>query len=678
MRRNLIIAAPLVAAIFLAACAGTESVRTSPSPQATVVAEIAGAPITLDEFEERYSRSATGRSASGQDAHDDYVDFLERYVDFRLKVLAGKEAGLHEVPEVATEIETYRNNFARPYLLEQEVIEPLVREVYERQQKIVRASHILIRVDEAAIAADTLQAHGKLVAIADSIREGADFGEMARRHSEDPSARRPADQPGSGGDLGFFSTGQMVEPFETFAFTTEVGELSPVFRTNFGYHVLYVQERRPNPAPIRVSHLMIEPGAHNDPSQSAEELAISIRDRARAGEDFSELAQEYSHDTSTAARGGDLGFIEFTSRIVPSFIEGAFALDEVGQVSDIVETPFGLHLIKLTDRQERPTLEQAYPELKQRVARMPRAREAEDELARRIRAELGESVDVAPALAAIEDRDAHAAIIFLASDSLDAPASAAIVAELGNEPITVGQLGAFLRANPRYTSGDTQTRLRSAINDLLSERAIERQARGLEATDPTFASLMREFEEGLILFRFMEDSVWTAAARDSAAIESIYNENPDRYRFPDRSRVITVSTTSDSLMQAFTGVFDVADDVASALLTGKEMGLRVDTTYIAERTDSNFDRALDVPHGQRTEPVRDRGRHIVMIHDGIDPARTKTLDEARPEIVSYYQERLEEQIMRQLRNRYGVRLYPERLAGAFSGNDSPLASEASS
>jgi peptidyl-prolyl cis-trans isomerase SurA len=674
MRITLSIAALVAVSLSLAACAGTVRTTTAPSQSQDVVAEIAGTPITLDEFERRYARSAGGRASAADDAQADYIDFLNRYVDFRLKVMAGKEAGLHEVPEVAEEIETYRNNFARPYLLEQEVIEPLVRDVYERQQSIIRARHILIRVDEAASPADTLQAYDKLGAIADSIRAGADFGEMATRYSEDPSARRPAGEPGSGGDLGFFSTGMMVEPFETYAYGTEVGEMSPVFRTNFGYHILQVQDRRETPDPIRVSHLMIDPAGYTDASVPVTEFVETLRQRAIAGEDFAALVEEYSDDMSTRPRGGDLGFIEYTSRIIPSFIEGAFSIENVGDVSEIVETPFGYHIIKLMDRQARPTLEESYADLKQRVARMPRAQEAEQALARSIRADLGESVDLAPALQHVGDRSPQMAIAYLASDTLDSTARQTEVATLGTHSITIGDLGTFLRANPRYTSGDVRHRLNRAIDDLLSERAIELEARNLEHTDAEFAALMREFEDGLILFRFMEDSIWTAAARDSAAIEAIYNENPERFRFPDRSRVITVSARTDSLMQAFTGRFDELGDVAASLEWARDVeGVRVDTTYIAERTESNFDKALDLPHGQRTEPMRERGMRVVMIHDGIDAARTKTLDEARPQIVSMYQDILEQQVMERLRDRFDVRLHPSRLANAFQSQDAELA-----
>lgn len=667
MRTHFIAALACVSALILSACAGSVG-TVDDRPSEVVIAEIAGQPFTLSQFEERYTRSSGGRVNPAGDGINEYEDFLTRYVDFRLKVLAGQEAGLDRLPDLVDEIETYRNNFARPYLLEQEVIEPLVRDVYDRHQSIIRASHILLMADEAAAPADTLAIYNRLTSIADSVRAGADFNELARRHSEDPSAQRPEGQPGSGGELGYFSTGQMVEPFESYAYSTPVGDLSPVFRTSFGYHVLYVQDRRQNPDPIRVAHLMLDPAQLAGSDTPAETLAAELVQRARSGEDFAELAQEYTHDISTQDRGGELGVIEYTSRIVPTFIEAAFAIENVGDVSDVVETPFGLHIIKLLDRQERPTFEEAYPDLKQRVARMPRAREAEAALARRTQVELGYSVDVDAVAAIVEGRPVADAMAYLASDSLTQSERNVIVATLGERSFTAADLSRHLRTSPSQTAGTVRDRVSAALDAMLAERAIEARARGLEQTDREFASLMREFEEGLILFRFMEDSVWTAAAQDSAAIEAIYSADTSRYRFPDRHRVLTVSAASDSLMNAFTTTFDQAATIEAAVEAFRETeGVRIDTTYIAERTESTFDQALEIEAGRRTEPTRDRGRRIVLINAGIDPSRVKTLDEARPEIVSAYQDELELRILERLRRRFEVQTYPERLGDAFAG-----------
>ena len=287
MKRHslLLLTALLTSATLIVGCSGS---RTAAVPAGaddpSVVAVIDGEPLTLDEFETRYARASGGAAVAADDSLEAYRDFLQRYVNFRVKVKAARDAGLDESDEVLSEIRTYRTNLARPYLIEREVLEPLVREVYDRRQETIDASHILIRVGPVPTPADTLAAYEKLVMVLDSVRAGTDFGDLAVRHSEDPSAQREG-RPGYRGRLGFFEAGRMVQEFEDVAYETPVGEVSDIFRTQFGYHILQVNERRENVAPVQVAHIMIVP---------ASPLASGQRGGAR---------QDRRHRFATGARG---------------------------------------------------------------------------------------------------------------------------------------------------------------------------------------------------------------------------------------------------------------------------------------------------------------------------------------------------------------------------------------
>lgn len=653
----------LFLALVAAGCTGTRS-STLPTFQddPDVVAVIDGRPITIAEFERRYAKSVGGAEQAQQDGAADYRDFLDRYIDFRLKVRAGVDAGLPSDPDLSREIEEYRRSYARPYLLEQEVLEPIIREIYDRQQYTLKARHILIQLDETAAPEDTLAAYQQLSAIVDSINAGADFGEMAFRHSQDPSAQRPEGAPGARGDLGYFSAGQMVEPFETFAYETEIGAMSPIFRTQFGYHVLQVQDRVVTPPPIRVAHIMIEPSQIRGSREVARARIDSLLMRIRAGEEFEELARNHSHDINTVPRGGELGVLQFSSRIVEPFKEAAFAIENPGEVSDVVETSFGYHIIKLLDRQAPPEFDEFYQEMKQRVARMPRAQAAERDLAQQIRSDMGARVDTTALLAVAARFERDELVRLVRADSIDAEVMQREVARLGDDAIAFSDLADEIGSGRAGDAADLPALLLAAVDRILDDRAIDAGSRALETRDPEFGELMQEFRDGLILFRFMEDSVWTAASRDTSALQAIYDANPGAYRFPDRTRIISVSASRDSTIKAFTETFDAAG-LAAAFAASE--GLRVDTTYITGPTNSRFDEALELDVNERTEPSRQSGRYTVLVNDGIEPERQKTFDEARPELVSAYQDQLEARILQDLRRRYLVQTYPERLQEAF-------------
>ncbi|MEM6648271.1 MAG: peptidyl-prolyl cis-trans isomerase, partial [Bacteroidota bacterium] len=113
-----------------------------------VLAIVGGNPFTVEDFERQYIRSVGSEEAAADDSMGAYVDFLERYVNFRLKVRAAEALGLRDDATINQEIKTYRQQLARPYLLESEVLEPLMRELYARKQELVNASHIMARLPE--------------------------------------------------------------------------------------------------------------------------------------------------------------------------------------------------------------------------------------------------------------------------------------------------------------------------------------------------------------------------------------------------------------------------------------------------------------------------------------------------------------------------------------------------
>ncbi len=107
-----------------------------------------------------------------------------------------------------------------------------------RQEDSVHASHILIRTPEQADAAAKAKAKAQADDLLAQIKKGADFAELARKFSQDPGSAQ------NGGDLGFFSKGQMVQPFEQAAFNLKPGQLSGVVETPFGFHIIRVSETK--------------------------------------------------------------------------------------------------------------------------------------------------------------------------------------------------------------------------------------------------------------------------------------------------------------------------------------------------------------------------------------------------------------------------------------------------
>lgn len=211
------------------------------------------------------------------------------------------------------------------------------------------ARHLLIQYQGAVRAPSTLirskeQARQLAEKLLGQIQgEGADFDGLIRALSEEPNA------PETGGKVGVFRKGEMVAPFETAAFALEIDEYSSVIETVFGFHII----QRIAIEEVRVSHILVQfAGAANAAGdmkrtkKDARILAEDLRKQAlEPGTDsthFADLARQYSNCPSAKA-GGDLGLFG-RGVMVPTFEEAAFELETYG-ISQVVETPFGFHII---------------------------------------------------------------------------------------------------------------------------------------------------------------------------------------------------------------------------------------------------------------------------------------------------------------------------------------------
>ncbi|PID79702.1 hypothetical protein CSB20_09335 [bacterium DOLZORAL124_64_63] len=204
-------------------------------------------------------------------------------------------------------------------------------------------AHILVQYQGSQRAPETVtrtkeEALALAKEIAQKAKDGQDFAELAKEYSEGPSGPR-------GGDLGVWVQGRMVPEFDEAILGMEIGGISDPVETAFGYHVIM----RKKVEKVAARHILImHEGSMRKPpnvtrtKEEALALAKEIAQKAKDGQDFAELAKEYSEGPS-GPRGGDLG-VWVQGRMVPEFDEAILGM-EIGGISDPVETAFGYHVI---------------------------------------------------------------------------------------------------------------------------------------------------------------------------------------------------------------------------------------------------------------------------------------------------------------------------------------------
>ena len=295
--------------------------------------------ISLEEFKNVFNKNNNNTELTKE-----YLDeYMQLFVNFKLKVKEANELGLDTIAAFVTELEGYKKQLALPYLRNNEFDEDMLTEAYQRMKQDVKASHILIAVDEKATTQQEKEAYDKVLAIRSSILANTiSFAAAAKKNSDDKSALT------NDGNLSYFTAFMMVYDFESAAYSTEIGEISLPIRTKYGYHIIKVTDKREASGEVKVAHIMFKSGQGSDDKKlnEAKDKINKVSELLKNGEKFSDVAERFSEDRSTAVKGGSLPAFG-VGKMVPEFETVAFELKEIGDVSAPFRTEYGWHIITL-------------------------------------------------------------------------------------------------------------------------------------------------------------------------------------------------------------------------------------------------------------------------------------------------------------------------------------------
>ena len=269
-------------------------------------------PVSVSEFEYVYKKN----NAENVNTIDEY---LTLYENFKFKVVEAESRGLDKTETFRQELLGYREQLKRTYLTDMQKFNSFVEEAYQRSLEDIDVSHILFQIPQDATADDTLQAYSRALQAKKRL-ETESFETVAREMSDDVSVSR------NGGRLGYITSMMTIYPFETAVYNMSVGVVSNPIRTQIGYHIIYVHNRRPAVGEIRVKHILksinqrMSESAKNQVKQEVDSLVALLQQ----GFDFEELAKTTSDDKYSAVNGGDLSWFGL-GRMVPEFEMAAFA-----------------------------------------------------------------------------------------------------------------------------------------------------------------------------------------------------------------------------------------------------------------------------------------------------------------------------------------------------------------
>ncbi len=619
-----------------------------------VLFAIEGEPVTLSEFVFIYSKTNQDKADFSEQSIREYLDL---YTKFKLKVRRARDMQLDTAEALQRELEGYRRQLANSYLIDKEVTERLVEETHRHMQQDVDISHIFISCPSSASPADTLEAFKRVSAWMNMLRSGTPFEQLASDSSQDQSARE------NKGHLGYV-TAMLPGGYyalEKAAYSSKPGTLSGPIRSANGYHILRVNGFRPARGEMEVAHLLLrsstDPLEHQRIKARADSLYMALTTGQTSWEAACTL---FSDDKATSEKGGYLGVFGI-NRYQRSFEDAAFTLDQDGAISPPVATGVGWHLIRRIASRPIPPMDQMRRPLTERIKRDPRNEIARRGMIDRIKRE-NNYTDYPEVLATWRARQIDTVFLTYRWKSDPNPPQD-VLASMGPKTVyTVGDFEAYCARSGRermrgsgYPLNDVISQLYQQFTDDVVMQFEESQ---LDQKYPEFKSLIREYEEGILLFDATKQLVWDRANADTIGLQQHFDANlKGTYMWGERAET-TLYNMNTSDPKTIDAVRKMALTKPVEEVRKKFKKKLVDITTVSGLSEKGKNKALgDLwSAGAMTEVRIDAASQtasFLKIEKLVPPA-PKALHEARGYAVADYQDHLEKQWVEELRKSYNV------------------------
>lgn len=286
--------------------------------------------VYLDELSNEFAKSGH-KSPELQELKS----FLPLFLNYKAKIALGRDSGLYEDPSILQEYDQYVTEAAYSFLQERVVKPKLFDEFSERSDWELKVFHVLITPNDST---EFSTIDIRLNKAREDIQKGISLDEVNKRYSSVMRGRK------TGGTLPWITAGTTVKAFEDVVFDLRVGEVSEIFRTQFGFHIAVVLEKRDkNPARL-VNHVYTQ---RKPDSSFVEKINKAYRALADSGRSWDEVVLNYSEDPASVSREGNIGWIDYTINLPEEFLNKVMTLPAPTPYTEPIETQFGYHIFKI-------------------------------------------------------------------------------------------------------------------------------------------------------------------------------------------------------------------------------------------------------------------------------------------------------------------------------------------
>ncbi len=642
-----ILSIALAATVFIFSCKSTENTnnQNSSADNAFVVGTVGEQEITYKELKENVNTNS-------QEAPTLSVmqEFLPTYLDYVAKIQFAEDQGIMDDPELNQELELYGKQASYSYWLENRIKETEFEKYYDRATTEIKSEHLLISVPANASPEDTLEAYNKLIEARNKFLNGTSISELNPEYSSTQNGRS------MGGDLPWFSIGTTVKEFEDVIYSLEVGEISMPFRTQFGYHIVHLQDKRARTLSREVSHVFkrsVNPDAKEEIEKAYSQL--------ESGTPWNEVVAVESDDQLSAANGGKIGWVNY-GRYNNAFVDSVMAIDPEVPYTEPIRTVYGFHIFKIDSVQTFESKEAKKEAYMKEFLDSPNFKKSNAFVIDWFQNNFKNSTNKS-ALSSLEgfigSKDTLRIGNLESPDNLNES-----IYSFKNYTFTKGDYFNYLKDT--HGSAKANNYDKNWFNDFKTF-AIDSKIIELTMSEfPQFESTLDNYKKGLAVYQINDTYLWSAETVETTELRRIYEANPEKYSYPERYYYHLLSALTDTTLDKGVQFIQEGNHPDSVRTYYPKVAVTKDSTGVF--TDDPYDRLENMSPGNFSERFDYRRRKAVFYLNEILPSRRMTFDEAFNRLLADYQPERKEKWLSWLREEYNVMADPEALNEAFEAN----------
>lgn len=669
-----------------------------------VVMEFAGEKITKSEFVRSFKQAnninpEAAPTACTYEKRKALEEYVELYANFRLRLYDAYAKKYDTSAALRNEYRTYRHEMALPYLIDSVELENMLRRTYERNHYAIRASHIMIRVEQNAAPKDTLKAYKKAMEIYEKamsevnsasqkgISEDEAFAALATQLSEDETARpfvgnNGQKYDGNRGDIGFFTVFQMVPEFENAAYSMKIGEISKPVRSSYGYHIIRKTDKVKAYGNVSFQHIWVRENEDQNP-EIAESKINEAYKKIQNGEDFGTVVRNYSSFTVRDTKVP--GLMEMPINQMPADYLHEIQNINTGEYTKPFKSPYGWHIVKVLKTDTIPPYEEMQAMYRSKFTasqygNVPQAKfieKCKKDFRFADNTQKNPSL-LGPVLAVLNDS------VFQAKWKYNGSAdNTQTLFELNNRKYTAHDFALFIeKTQRREYLYDLSVYMNNHYKSFINQQILEIADSLLELNNMEFRNQMGEFRDGLVIFAYNDENIWSRATSDTAGLASFYEidskrhslDNPEDaiYFWNERARVTIVFIADSACIKPAKAlkiaqkvalkengtpeqIRDAIKDKISRKCTDEHpVGI---SSRLMEKNDISAPKGDKWKIGVYANPSV-KGYKVICVTELRDP-ELKSLRSARGYYINNYQNELERQLTENLRKKHNLVIHQD-------------------